>query len=81
MRNFMVEVQNISQNEKLPEGEDFVMIEKAGNMFVVNGSVAGQRAATFFTPPPFETLVAAIGAAQTWAEANNVDVVYVRDIN
>jgi hypothetical protein len=77
----MVEVQNISQNEKPPEGEDFVMIEKAGNKFVVSGSVAGQHAATFFKPSPFETLVAAIGAAQTWAEASNVHVVYVKGIN
>jgi hypothetical protein len=79
--NFMVEVQNISLNETPPEGTDCVVIENAGNKFVANGSVAGERVVTFFKPPPFESLGAAIEAASAWAEENDVPVVYVKSSN
>jgi nicotinamidase-related amidase len=76
----MAEIRYISKGEGPPKDVDCVLIEKAGNRFVANGSVAGKRDATFFTPPPFPTVEAAVDAAKAWAEAHGVPIVYVRDI-
>jgi hypothetical protein len=77
----MVEVQNIGKGERPPEGADWVLIEKApSGRFVANGSVAGTGDAVFFRPPPFDTVEAAIAVSRSWAEANDVPTIYVRNI-
>lgn len=76
----MVEVRNIRKGEEPPKNADWVLIERAGARFVANGSAAGKRDVTFFRPPSFDTVEAAIAASCAWAEDNDVSVVYVRDV-
>ena len=76
----MVQVRDIHEHEDPPKDADWVLIERAGSRFVANGSAAGKRDATVFRPPPFDTVEAAITASRAWAEANDVPIVYVRDI-
>ncbi|WAJ31165.1 hypothetical protein [Antarcticirhabdus aurantiaca] len=75
----MVEVREIAKGERVPEDSDHMVVERtAGGRYVVNGSAAGSHAVTFFTPAPFESEVAALGAARRWSEENGVPVIYVR---
>ena len=77
----MIEVRGIEATESPPRGADWVLVEitSAGN-FVANGVVAhaNARGATFFTPPPFESLEAALRASEAWASENCVTAIYVR---
>jgi hypothetical protein len=76
----MVEVRDIGINETAPDA-DCVVIERAGGgRFRANGSVAGKANASFWTPPNFDSIEAAIQASITWATANDVPVVYVKGI-
>ena len=77
----MVEVRDIGKNEQPPEGADWVLIEQTpSGGFMANGSASGKMDATFFRPPHFDTVDAAIAAARSWADANDVPVIYVRGI-
>jgi len=76
----MAEIRDIGRSDKPPEDADCVVIEKAGGRFVVNGFSPQKRSGTFFAPPSFETLDAAIAAAVAWATANNVAIVYVKGL-
>ena|SRR5690348_13439189 len=76
----MVEVRNIQKNEQPPKDTDYVLIEKTpSGRFMANGSAAANG--LFFKPPPFDTVEAAIAASRSWADANDVPVVYMRDIS
>jgi hypothetical protein len=74
----MVEIRDITTDEQPPAGADWVLIERTGERYVANGSAAGKREATFYTPAPFDALDTAIKASSTWAEINDVPVIYVR---
>jgi hypothetical protein len=77
----MVKVRDIGENERPPECADWVLIEQTpSGRFMANGSASGKMDATFFRPPSFDTVDAAIAASRAWAEANDVPVIYVRDI-
>ncbi len=76
----MVEVRDIARSDKPPEDAECVVIEKAGGRFVANGFSPGRRSGTFFSPPSFEGLDAAISASVDWAAQHDVAVVYVKGI-
>lgn len=77
----MVQVRNIAAHETPPSNVDHVFIERTGNKYTANGSVAHAKSGTFWTPPPFDTVDAAISASVGWAEQNDVTVVYVRAVD
>ncbi len=83
-RGFMVEIRDIPNGELPPENIDCVLIEKSGSKFTAKGSVGAPapRSATFYTPPAFPTLEAAIEASMAWAEEmNDVPVIYIKRAN
>ncbi len=77
----VAEVREISFKEYPPKGADWLLIERAGDKFTVNGSATGKREATFFVPRAFDTIDSAISPAKGWAELNDVPVVYIRDLS
>ena len=76
----MVEIRDITSGSIPPEDADCVIIEKAAGRFVVNGSSLGRRHGSFWTPPAFATLDAALEASVDWAGKNDVEVIYLRDV-
>jgi hypothetical protein len=76
----MVEVRDIGRSDKPPADADCVVIEKAGGRFVANGFSPQKRSGTFFSPPSFNALDAAISASVDWAAQHGVPVVYVKGI-
>jgi hypothetical protein len=77
---FMVEIREIPNDELPPEDVDCVLIEKSGSKFVAKGSVGAPRSPTFYTPPAFPALEAAIEASMSWADLNDVPVIYIKGL-
>jgi hypothetical protein len=75
----MVEVREIEKREIPPE-DICIVIEKAGGRFVANGFNPGKRSGSFYAPPAFKTLKAAISASVEWATRNNVPIVYLKGV-
>lgn len=75
----MVEIRDISASDTPPDTVDYLLVERAGDKFVVNGAAtSGPKSATFFRAAPYDTEKVAVAAAVAWAERNGVPVVYVR---
>ncbi|CAO4134733.1 hypothetical protein [Methylorubrum extorquens] len=75
----MAEIRDIAPDESPSSDQDHVLIVPgAGGKFVANGSASGRMDATFWTPPPFDTLEAAIASAQAWASQNDVPHIFLR---
>ncbi|MGZ8996021.1 MAG: hypothetical protein ACXW3P_05940, partial [Rhodospirillales bacterium] len=76
----MPEVRSISAKEQPPNDIDHVVIRRTpSGKFRADGSVRGKEGATYYVPPPFDSLERAIAEACDWASQNDVPVVYVRD--
>ena len=83
----MTEVREISKAGARPDDVDHVLIEPTSSgKFTANGSAThpdndsrklADKGATFYSPPAFETLEAAIASAKEWADKHNVPTVYV----
>lgn len=70
----MVEVRNLARDESVPAYAPSVIIERAGIRFNVTGFSPG------YVPNPFDSFDEALHVSRAWAEANDVPVVYIRDI-
>jgi hypothetical protein len=70
----MAEVCNLARDENVPAYAPSVIIERAGIRFKVTGFSPG------YVPDPFDSFDEALRVSTEWAEANNVPVVYIRDI-
>lgn len=79
-RRAMVEVRDIGGSDKPPADANCVVIEKAGDRYVANGFSPRKRSGTFFSPPSFKALEAAISASVDWAGQHDVPIVYVKGI-
>jgi hypothetical protein len=77
----MVEIRDIPSNELPPEDVDCVLIEKSGSKFMAKGSIGAPRDPTFYNPPAFPTLEAAIEASMAWATMNDVPFIYITGRN
>jgi hypothetical protein len=63
----------------LPSKANYVLVEPLpGGQFTARGSATTSHRLAFFNPSPFGTLNDAIASAKTWAEENNVPVIYVK---
>jgi hypothetical protein len=62
----IVEVRDIQSTETPPENADWVLVEKAGEKFVANGSASGINGATFYKPAAFDTVDDAIKSSLAW---------------
>jgi hypothetical protein len=77
----MTETRKIGKGQQPPRDTDQFLIDRVGTHSVVNGSaITGSKDAIYFLPPPYGTVEAAISAANAWAEANDVPIIYLRDI-
>jgi hypothetical protein len=77
----MVEIRDIPNDELPPDDVDCVLIEKSGSKFIAKGSVGAPRDPTFYNPPAFPTLEAAIEASMAWAAMNDVPFIYITGCN
>jgi hypothetical protein len=77
----MVEIRDIPNDELPPEDVDCVLIEKSGSKFIAKGSVGAPNDPTFYNPPAFPTLEAAIEASMAWAAMNDVPSIYITGRN
>jgi hypothetical protein len=76
----MREVLIVSTKDKPPRDTNHVVIRRTpSGKFRADGSVAGEMSATFYAPPPFDTLESAIAHARHWADENGVPVVHVME--
>ena len=58
-----------------------MVIERAGDKFIARSSPSGKKSSdAAFRPQPFATLQEATSASRAWAQANDIPVVYLRDI-
>lgn len=76
----MVQFHDIASGEEPPKDAGWVLIERTDAGYVASGAATGTGVATIIGPAPFENVDAAIQAAESWAAANGVPVVYVRGI-
>ena len=74
----MVEVRELALGER-PNGDaDHILIEPTpSGQFAANGSAAGRRGVTFWSPPAFDSVDEAISQARIWADQNEVSLIYV----
>ena len=75
----MVEVRNLQDSEKEPQGASWVLIEKTGDHFAVCGRAQGQAIDASFAPRGFDTAEQAIKASVTWADLLGIPVIYVKE--
>ena len=74
----MVQIIHTKLGGRLPSNADCVLIEPLpGGKFTAQGSVTNSRRLAFFNPSPFSSLDEAIASSKSWAEENEVAVVYV----
>jgi hypothetical protein len=71
---------DIPRREMPPEAEPCLVIERAGGQFVVNGYSPSKSFGTFWAPPSFPSLDAAIAASADFAERNVVATVYMKGV-
>lgn len=73
----MIEFRQIERSATPPLNANWVLIERARGRVAAKGSLAWDRGGAF-GPALFADLHAAIGASKTWAEENNLPVIYMK---
>jgi hypothetical protein len=76
----LVEVRNLADGEAAPSGAAWVLIEKVGETFAVNGQANGNSIAASFSPRGFDTGEAAIKASVAWADLLGIPLIYVKGL-
>jgi hypothetical protein len=75
----MVEIIHMKMGAPVPSKADYVLVEPLpGGKFTARGSVINSHRLAFFNPSPFSNLDEALASSKSWAEENNVTVIYVK---
>lgn len=75
----MVEVLKLKADESAPNGAAWVLIQRQGELFAVNGVAKGNAIDASFAPQAFDSAEEAIKASVAWADLLEIPVIYVRD--
>jgi hypothetical protein len=75
----LVQIIHMKMGAPVPSKADHVLVEPLpGGKFTARGSVIASHRLAFFNPSPFNSLDEAIASSKSWAEVNNITVMYVK---